>query len=233
MGEHAVGLDFTLHNRKQNAIEWLIGHETRFSSARVEASLRSALRIETRLSVATTSRCVGAANMAVGLAPRRWVSTPGLCLRSARARRSTSSSISLSPDSFVAPDLTALCEDILDGNVKQMVLQHEPYRLLWCITEDGKLRSLTYERTQDVVAWATHELGGGNAKVLSIAVIPHPDGDQDQLWMVVERDQLWPHGSRSAQIEYLARPREPTTARKDAQFLDLRSDAVIPDRLAV
>ena len=196
MGEHAVGLDFTLHNRKQNAIEWLIGHEdtlfigtrggefTLGSQNRDEALSRDNFQVRRRSEYGCRP-----GTQAMGI-------DAGIVFAQRAGQKIHELKYQFESDSFVAPDLTALCEDILDGNVKQMVLQHEPYRLLWCITEDGKLRSLTYERTQDVVAWATHELGGGNAKVLSIAVIPHPDGDQDQLWMVVERDQLWPHGSR-------------------------------------
>ena len=232
MGEHAVGLDFTLHNRKQNAIEWLIGHEdtlfigtrggefTLGSQNRDEALSRDNFQVRRRSEYGCRP-----GTQAMGI-------DAGIVFAQRAGQKIHELKYQFESDSFVAPDLTALCEDILDGNVKQMVLQHEPYRLLWCITEDGKLRSLTYERTQDVVAWATHELGGKNAKVLSIAVIPHPDGDQDQLWMLVERDvDTPPSGAKKRTIEYLARPWEPNTARKDAQFLDLAVTRSFPTGL--
>ena len=69
----------------------------------------------------------------------------------------------------------------------RLAFQQEPNRLLWATLATGDLICFTYERSQQVTAWHRHTLGGTDAKVESIAVIPHPDGDQDQLWLVVSR----------------------------------------------
>lgn len=89
------------------------------------------------------------------------------------------------------PDLTLLAEHITAGGIKQMDYQQELDSLVWCVRADGALLSLTYEKPQDVVAWARHFTGtaqnASDGKFESVAVIPHPDGDQDQTWVVVNR----------------------------------------------
>jgi hypothetical protein len=90
-------------------------------------------------------------------------------------------------NSYVAPDMTILADHITLGGITRLAFQQEPNRLLWATLATGDLICFTYERSQQVTAWHRHTLGGTDAKVESIAVIPHPDGDQDQLWLVVSR----------------------------------------------
>ena len=217
VGEHAEGLDFTLHNEQQNSIQWILGNQqslfigtqggefTMSSQNGDEALSRDNFQVTRRsrygCKEGTQAKGVDA----------------GILFAQRAGQKLHELQYQFESDSYVAPDMTALSEDILVGGLQDMVLQHEPYRLLWCITEDGKLRTLTYERTQEVAAWATYQLGGTGVKVLSVAVIPHPDGDQDQVWFLVERTI---NGVSKRYIEYVERPWEPTTARSEARFLD-------------
>jgi len=89
--------------------------------------------------------------------------------------------------SYVAPDMTVLADHVTLGGMTRLAFQQEPNRLLWATLATGGLICFTYERSQQVTAWHRHTLGGTDTKVESIAVIPHPDGDQDQLWLVVSR----------------------------------------------
>lgn len=58
---------------------------------------------------------------------------------------------------YVAPDLTALAEHITETGLVSFDLQRNPDSIVWCILTDSPyLLSLTYEREQDVVAWAKH-----------------------------------------------------------------------------
>ena len=57
---------------------------------------------------------------------------------------------------------------------------------------------MTYERPEDVVAWAEHDLGGTDVEVESVAVITN--ATQDQLWVSVKRTI---DGSVVRHIEYL------------------------------
>lgn len=89
-------------------------------------------------------------------------------------------------DAYVAPDMTILAEHITEGGITEVAYQQEPDQIFWCVRSDGTLLGMTYERAEDVIAWHRHEIGGTGAEVESIAVIPHPDGDQDQLWAIVK-----------------------------------------------
>lgn len=66
---------------------------------------------------------------------------------------------SLERDRYVAPDLTILAEHITGDGVVDMAYQGRPDSILWCVTADGTLSSLTYQRTEDVVGWARHIMG--------------------------------------------------------------------------
>lgn len=86
-----------------------------------------------------------------------------------------------------AEDLSILAEHL--GGASPFVAmswQNEPSRVLWVARQDGKLVGLTYNRSQEVVGWHRHTLGGVHA-VRSVAVIPSPDGTWDDLWLSVER----------------------------------------------
>ena len=109
-------------------------------------------------------------------------------------------------DSFVAVDLTRLASHILPSSVVASSIQNEPDQLVWWALADGSLRGLTYERSDDVVGWHPHLIGGQTAaspgRVESLATIPHWDGDQDVTWMVVERDDVDQPGFTIKTIEY-------------------------------
>lgn len=61
-----------------------------------------------------------------------------------------------SRDKYIAPDLTALAEHITKTGLVAMAHQKNPDSILWSVRDDGKLLSMSYEREQDVVAWARH-----------------------------------------------------------------------------
>jgi len=63
-------------------------------------------------------------------------------------------------DGYVAPDLTILNETVTDSGINEMAYQQAPDSILWCVREDGILSGLTYQRTDNVVAWHRHIIGG-------------------------------------------------------------------------
>lgn len=87
-------------------------------------------------------------------------------------------------DSYVAPNLTVLAEHITQAGIVDIAYQQEPDQIIWMPDSTGELIALTYERTEDVVGWHHHNLSGA---VESVATIPHWDGDQDVLWLIVNR----------------------------------------------
>ena len=63
-------------------------------------------------------------------------------------------------DNYVAPDLTILSEHITESLVKDYAYQQEPNSVVWAAREDGILVGMTYQRTENVVAWHRHIIGG-------------------------------------------------------------------------
>lgn len=92
-------------------------------------------------------------------------------------------------DSYVAPDITILSEHITKPSITSLDYKQESDSLVWAVRSDGKLLSMTYERDQDVIAWARQIFGGsfgtGNAVCESIASIPI--ADRDQSWVITKR----------------------------------------------
>jgi len=90
---------------------------------------------------------------------------------------------------FVSPDLSALAEHITLTGITCMAYQRNPDSIVWCVLANGELISMTYERDQDVVAWARHPIGGnfgGNAPIVeSVAVVPGTT--EDEVWISVKR----------------------------------------------
>ena len=83
---------------------------------------------------------------------------------------------------YVAPDLTALAEHITISGIVCFAHQKNPDSILWCVLDNGNLITLTYEREQNVIAWANHPIDG---LVQSVAVIPAPD--EDEVWLSIVR----------------------------------------------
>lgn len=88
---------------------------------------------------------------------------------------------------FIGPDVSVLAEHMTTGGITQIALQKTPQQLIWALRADGSLISISYDRDQDEEGWALHAIGGQNAKVLSIAVIPSPDNSRDELWLAIQR----------------------------------------------
>ena len=63
-------------------------------------------------------------------------------------------------DGYVAPDLCILNETVTKSGINEMAYQQSPDSILWCVREDGVLAGLTYQRTDNVVAWHRHIIGG-------------------------------------------------------------------------
>lgn len=87
-------------------------------------------------------------------------------------------------DSFRPMNISVMFEHLLHNGVKCWAYTKEPYKIIWFADRDGNLRSISYDTDNKVCAGARHDIGG---KVVSLAVIPEPNGNYDELWMVVER----------------------------------------------
>lgn len=91
----------------------------------------------------------------------------------------------LDDDGYRAPDMMKRHPAVTrNREIVAMAFQQEPYPTVWCVTDTGELLSFSYERDEEVTAWARHPLGG-NGVVEAVAVIAG-DG-ADEVWMIVRR----------------------------------------------
>lgn len=130
-------------------------------------------------------------------------------------------------DGYVAPDLTILAEHIGGSGVgtgfTAWTYQQEPDSIVWVVRSDGVLCGMTYQRSENVVAWHRHILGGafssGSAVVESVAAISNTlttSKGEDTLYMIVKRTI---NGGTKRYIEYL-QPFDYASDIEDAWFLD-------------
>lgn len=96
-------------------------------------------------------------------------------------------SFSFQDDGYVTQDLTLLAEHIAgEGGITQAVLQEQRDTIIWCVTADGGLIGLTYERSQKIAGWANMRTGKGDDAFLGVAVIA-TSGEEDEVWVSVRR----------------------------------------------
>lgn len=102
-------------------------------------------------------------------------------------------------DSYISRDTTLFNEHVLRKGVVDSCYVNEPDPNLWTCTDDGKLVGMIYERQQEIEGWHRHQIGGVNSKVESVASIPRPADEKDDLWMIVSRTI---DGSTKRYVEY-------------------------------
>jgi len=94
-------------------------------------------------------------------------------------------------DGYVAPDLCILNDAVTNSGINEFCYQQEPSSILWAVRDDGILIGLTYQRSENVVAWHKHKLGGsfGSTSYGIVESVASISGtlDEDELWIIVKR----------------------------------------------
>ena len=99
---------------------------------------------------------------------------------------------------FATTELTIVNPEITDGGIVQLAWMKRPNKIVWAITTNGDLISLTFNKEHDVFAWARQPVDG---QVESLVVIKAPSGLEDQLWISVVRLNV--SGVEERRIEYM------------------------------
>lgn len=100
---------------------------------------------------------------------------------------------------YISADLTLLAEHVTAGQIKQIAFSQHPDPTVWAIMGDGRLGCMSYDRGQNVVAWAEMVTDG---EFESVASIYGEGGDADEIWVVVKREI---DGATCRTVERLAR----------------------------
>lgn len=116
----------------------------------------------------------------------------------------------LETDGYQSADRTAFAEHIARGQINQMAYAKEPQSILWSCCANGDLIGMSFQREHNLLAWHKHPLGGsfnsGEAFARSVAVIPSPEGNRDETYVVVKRTI---NGATKYYLEYITADWEP------------------------
>ena len=135
-----------------------------------------------------------------------------------RARRKIHDIIySFDRDQLKPRDLSITSEHITRTGVAEIKFQQEPINCIWMRRTDGLLLGLTYYPDEAVFAPHRHIIGGTDAAVKSISVIPASDGSRDELSLIVERTI---NGVTRKYIEVMERYYEDDIDKEDAFHID-------------
>jgi hypothetical protein len=89
-------------------------------------------------------------------------------------------------DDFASEDMCVNADQIGISPFRRCILQTAFPDTVWVVREDGVLCGMTVHNAERIAGWHRHKIGGTNAKVLDVAVLPR-DGNSDQLYVVTER----------------------------------------------
>ena len=120
--------------------------------------------------------------------------------------------------------MTILAEDITLNGINETTYQQEPHSIVWGVRGDGILVGLTYQRSEQVVAWHQHKLGGSFGataygiveSVISISGNSYNRTDEDQVWVIVKRTI---NGVTRRYVEYFT-PFQFDSSLTQFQFVD-------------
>ena len=214
------GLLFTIASNRINPIQWMIGTDaliigTLGGEFTAQSSSADQGITPDNITVKQQSAFGSAANVSPVFVDS------SLIIAHRNGRRLHDLTYDFNTDRYQGIDVTAFAHDIALDGVKQIAYQASPFRQVWIRTTNGSLAGMTYVKEEDVSPWSDFPLGTASGAptpaVESICVIPHPDGDQDQLWLVVKRVL---GGSTYRWIEYLEKPFEDGDSIADACFVD-------------
>ena len=190
-------LNYTINTQDMNTIEWLAPTKVLAIGTANDEFTLSATQISdpvTPTNVKITPQTTFGS--ATDVKPLRVGSVILFLQRAGRKLREYA--YQFDTDSFVAPNMNVLADHITESGVLELAYQQEPSQIVWAPRTDGVLTGMTYERTEDVVGWHRHTIGGGIVE--SAVTVPHWDGDQDVLWLIVRRTI---DGSTVRYVEYV------------------------------
>ncbi len=89
---------------------------------------------------------------------------------------------SVEANDYVSQEISRYNPTVLNAGVKRVAVQRIPDTRIWNVMDDGSVVCLTYEKSEDVIAWSTFETDG---EVEDIVVLPNTEGDD--VYFIVNR----------------------------------------------
>lgn len=74
---------------------------------------------------------------------------------------------------FTGTDMTVISNHLFNYHqIQQWAYAEEPYKLIWCVRDDGIMICLTYLKDQEVIGWSRHDTNGLVVGVCSVTEPP-------------------------------------------------------------
>jgi len=87
-------------------------------------------------------------------------------------------------NSYDGQELSLFASHLFEGKqIVDMAYSKEPYRILWCVMDDGAICALTYNQKQKIAAWHTHTTQGLFESVATIR-----ENNEDIAYFVIKRE---------------------------------------------
>ncbi len=84
---------------------------------------------------------------------------------------------------YTGTDMTVLSNHLFQNKtIKEWAYAEEPFKLIWCVRDDGILLSFTYLKEQEIYGWARHDTNGLYVSVCSVSEPP-----VDAVYAIVQR----------------------------------------------
>lgn len=216
-------ISFSLNSTKVNVINWLLSDEWGLLAG--TASGEWVIAASTQQNAVTPTNITAKMTSAYGstnVIPAKMGKATLFVQRTKRKLREMSYQFTLG--TFQAPDISVIAEHLTKSGIKQMAPASAPQPVLWMVRNDGVLVGMSYDKDQEVLGWHQHSLGGYSdaAQTLppvveSVAVIPSPATDRDEIWVSVQR---YVNGATVRTVEYMNKYWEDGDAITDAFFVD-------------
>ena len=117
---------------------------------------------------------------------------------------------------YKAGDLTVFSDGVIESEIINVSYQQSPNQVAWFTTEQGYLHGMTYDKSQEVIGFHSHQIGG-DARIDSTAVTAYSEGKDDRVWMVAKRTI---NGEVRRYIETMNPQFQPDDDPHEAVFVD-------------
>lgn len=219
---------YTIASRKMNAIQWLFGKEILFvGTAGTSYTGGDPTAPLTPTNVRITP---GPKHGAAYIAP---LEVGNVLLFASRSKRKIREiTFEYTDNAYRAPDDTLLAEHITLGGVVQMAYADEPDSVVHIVRSDGVMLAFTFDKEQQIVAFARDTTEGLYESVATIPVSKASGTEgYTQRWQIVNRTI---GGVTKRYVEYEAPPFEDDVDIEDAFFVDcgLAYDGVATNTLS-
>ena len=182
----ADGMKITMPGARVNAIKWLMSQGGNNRATLIAGSNGAEFAVFSSGAFLTPADRNSSKQTENGSADVQPINADGSILMVQRKGRTVRElGVDFRTEDYRSPERTFLAEHITASGVVTMAYQSEPNKTAWMVLGDGSLIGLTFFKEQGVAAWHKHSFAGG--EVESIAVIPHPTTDKDQVWLSIKR----------------------------------------------